>query len=283
MSAPPAFLRGLSLGLLPFLLVAAVLLYALPGHTDALFAWTIDPPMTAMLLGSAYVGGIRFFASALTTRSWRAVRRGMPAVLVFATLLLVATLAHLDRFHAGHVSFVAWIALYVAAPPLVVVAMALHRGADDGSDAPREHRVALPVRLVLAALGLAAVGMGTALFLAPPALVAAWPWALTPLTAQVVGAVLTLPGIVNLQLLVDPRWSAFRTVFQAQLVSLACIVVALAIRHDDLRLATPGGILFVAGIGASAVAYAALYVHGERRMRARDAAPAPGPAPTRTR
>jgi hypothetical protein len=265
--APAAFLRRLALGLLPFLAVASVLLYLLPDRTDALFAWTIDPAMTAMLLGSAYVGGIWFFGATLRTGDWRAVRRGMPAVLVFATLLLVATLSHLDRFHAGHVSFVAWIALYLASPPLVLVAMALHRGADDGSDAPHEHRIARPVRLALGTLGLGGVVVGLALFLAPPALVAAWPWALTPLTAQVVGAVLTLPGVVDLQLLVDGRWSAFRTVFQAQLVSLACIVGAVALRRADLHLSTPGGIAFVVGIGVAAVAYAAVYVHAERRAR----------------
>ncbi|MBF4629630.1 hypothetical protein ITJ42_00180 [Clavibacter michiganensis subsp. phaseoli] len=266
MSAAATYHRALALALLPFLVAASFMLYVLPRDTGTLFAWTIDPPITAMLLGSAYVGGIWFFGASTRTGSWRAVRRGMPAVLVFASLLLIATLMHLDRFHAGHPSFIAWSALYLTAPVLVLIEIRLHRGEDVGADAPREHRIALPVRVALAVLGLGSLAAGLTLFLAPVLALTAWPWALTPLTAQVVGAVLTLPGVVNLQLLTDSRWSAFRTVFQAQLVSLAFIIGALVLGRGDLS-STPGAVAFAAGIGLTALAYVLLYVYCEARLR----------------
>ncbi|MEG9248468.1 hypothetical protein V6S67_10255 [Arthrobacter sp. Soc17.1.1.1] len=266
-SAASTYTRVLAVAILPFLMVATVLLYLLPRDTDSLFAWTIDPPMTAMFLASAYLGGIWFFSAAARPGNWRAVRRGMPAVFVFASLLLVATLLHLDRFHAGHISFVTWLVLYLTTPALVLLAMVLNRGADDGSDAPLEYHLGLPVRIVLALVGLVALVVGVTLFVNPQLFLSSWPWTLTPLTARVVGAALTLPGVVNLALLVDPRWSAFRTVFQAQLFSLVFIIGALILSRGDFDQGSPGAIAFQSGIAVSVVAYAALYAYCERRRQ----------------
>ena len=103
------------------------------------------------------------------------------------------------------------------------------------------------------------------LFIAPSLLIGAWAWEVTPLTARVVGAVLTLPGLVNVWMLWDARWSAFRRVFQAQLVSLACILLAIAVRIGDFHWDRPSAGLFAGGIVASAIVYTAFYVSLERR------------------
>ena len=60
-----AYTRVLSLVIVPFLLVAFVLLYLFPGDTKRLFAWTINPTMTPMVLASAYLGGAYFFVRVL--------------------------------------------------------------------------------------------------------------------------------------------------------------------------------------------------------------------------
>jgi uncharacterized membrane protein len=263
-STATAYSRTLAVVLIPFLAIAVVLLYLLPGETDTLFAWTIEPPLTAMLLASAYIGGIWFFAAGARRSGWSTISRGMPAVLLFASLLLLATLLHLDRFHAGHISFIAWIGLYLTTPFLVVAAMLLHRRSGDASRAVSEYAIPLSVRVVLACLGLGSLIAGASLFVGIDAVVSAWPWALTPLTAQVTGAVLTLPGAVNLALLLDGRWSAFRTIFQAQIVSLVAIVGALVVRHDDIHRPGPG-IVFSVGIALSLAAYLAFYAYCEHR------------------
>jgi hypothetical protein len=48
--------RVLSLVIAPFLVLGFGILYLFPGHSRELFAWTIKPQMTAMLLGAAYLG-----------------------------------------------------------------------------------------------------------------------------------------------------------------------------------------------------------------------------------
>jgi hypothetical protein len=253
--------------IIPFLVAALILLYPLADSTDKLFAWTILPPLTAMLLGSAYAGGILFFVHVVRPNRWHAVRWGFPAVLLFAVLLAAATLLHWDRFHHGYLSFFVWITLYIVTPFLVLAAMVVNRNEDPR--APEARDVALPawVRILLALIGLCSLVVGLCLFFVPQLGIDLWAWKLTPLTARVTGAILTLPGMVNLWMLRDSRWSAFRQIFQAQLLSLVFLLVALAFRAGELLWSRPSAPLFVCGIAGSFVAYAALYFWAERRLR----------------
>lgn len=261
------YTRVVAYVIIPFLAAAAFLLLVLPGGTEQHFAWTIAPPITAMLLGSAYAGGIWFFVQVAVARRWHRVRHGFSAVLLFASLASAATFLHWDRFHFGHVSFITWVALYVTTPVLVLVAMVLNHREDDGSPEEREVRIPAPWRSALALVGAAASVTGLVLFILPSLLIGVWAWEVTPLTARIVGAVLTLPGLVNIWMLWDDRWSAFRRIFQAQLVSLACIVLALVVRSGDVEWERPSAWLFTIGIGVSVVVYLAFYVSLERRAR----------------
>ena len=267
------FTRVVGIVVLPFLVVAFVILYLFPGSTAALFAWTIAPPMSAMLLGAAYAGGIWFFWNVVRRNRWHTVARGFPAVFVFATLLGVATLLHQDRFHHGHPSFIVWAVLYATTPFLVLAAVLLNRGQDPRVPETADVLVAPFIRYLLAAVGLLAFAAGIWLFTVPQTAIDVWGWTLTPLTARVTGAILTLPGSVNVWMLADERWSSFRLVFQAQLVSLLLIVVALVLRRDDLNRGAPAAPMFIAGMLVSLAAYLALYIWAELRMlHARNAA-----------
>jgi hypothetical protein len=259
------FTRVLAFVIIPFLVAAAFLLLVLPGGTEQHFAWTIQPPVTAMLLGSAYAGGIWFFVQVAVQRRWHRVRHGFPAVLVFATLLAIATFLHWDRFHFGHISFITWVALYISTPVLVLVALVLNLREDDGMPEGDDIEIPAPWRYVLALVGAASTVTGLVLFIVPSLLIGSWAWEVTPLTARVVGAVLTLPGLVNVWMLWDDRWSAFRRVFQAQLVSLACILLAIVVRLADFDWNRPSAWLFAIGIVVSAVVYALFYFSLERR------------------
>ena len=259
------FTRVLAYVLIPFLVAASFLLIVLPGGTEQHFAWTIQPPLTAMLLGSAYAGGIWFFIQVAVQRRWHRVRHGFPAVLLFATLLAIATFVHWDRFHFGHVSFITWVVLYVTTPVLVLVALILNLREDDRMPEGDDVEIPAPWRWVLALVGAAATVTGLVLFAVPSLLIDAWAWDVTPLTARIVGAVLTLPGMVNVWMLWDDRWSAFRRVFQAQLVSLAFILIAIAVRFGDFAWERPAAWMFATGIVVSAAVYTLFYVSLERR------------------
>lgn len=258
--------RIVAIVIVPFLAIAAFLLFVFPTRTGELFAWAIDPPLSAFLLASAYVGGIWFFVRVATTPAWHRVRHGFPAVVVFAGALLVATLLHLDRFSAN-LSFWTWLVLYATTPFAVAVLAVVQHRRDPGTQETTDAAIPRFARYGLAAIGAGALVLGVALFAAPEAMMGVWAWPLTPLTAQVTGAVLSLTGIVNGAMLWDERWSAFRILFQAQLLSLAAIAGSLIAGRDALlwdRAMTP---VFVALVALALVLYGAVTVWGERRLR----------------
>jgi hypothetical protein len=259
--------KAVSVFVLPFLAAAVVLLYFFPSDTERLFAWTIQPPLTAMVLASAYTGGIWFFVQVLRQGRWHRVRHGFPGALLFATLLALATVLHWDRFHFGHISFITWATLYLVTPVLLLAVLVVNWRADRGRPDAIDTTIPWPARIVLAVFGVASLVAGLALFLAPQVAIGSWAWDVTPLTARVVGTVLTLPGTVHLWLLLDSRWSSFRCIFQAQMVSLVFMNLAVVLCREQLLWGNPGTLPVVATLVVALVGYALLYLICERRAR----------------
>jgi hypothetical protein len=252
----------------PFLVVAFVVLYPWPGDTDRLFAWPIQPTMTAMVLGSAYLGGAYFFVQAARARSWHTVKAGFVPVAVFASLLGIATILHWNRFHHGDVAFWLWVLLYFTTPFLIALVWLRNRRHDAPADAGDLLLPMLAAR-VIAAIGMLALVTGLFLFLAPAAAMALWPWSLTPLTARVLGAVSCL-GLAGIGAPFDRRWSSARLPFQVAGVMLTAILVAGVRAHNELD---PGNVLtwlLAAGFVGVTVVLAALYWRMEARRRRHD-------------
>ena len=262
--------RALSAFIVPFLVVAFVVLYGFPGDTDRLFAWTIKPPMTPMTLGAVYLGGAYFFVRAFRATAWHTVKSGFVAVGTFASLMGVATVLHWDRFNHDHVAFWLWVGLYFTTPFLVWgVWMANRRR---GTSATPHDLVLPPVaRMIMGLTGVLAVTAGLFLFLLPARAVDVWPWALTPLTSRVLGAVFML-GIAGLGVYADPRWSAARIMLQVQVFMLALILLAAARAHDQFDGGNPLTWLLLAGFVAAVASAAVLSVIMDARRE-----PASGP------
>jgi hypothetical protein len=168
-------------------LVAGVLLFVLSEQTDRSFSWTIKPPLTAAFIGASYWAALVLIAWSASRRSWARARAALPPVMVIAVLLLVATLIHVDRFHKDSVFGWFWIVVYVIVPPALGFLL-WRQLRSPGEDAPGRQPLPGPLRALIWAQGLAMLGVGAALFVAPTDADAIWPWALTPLTARAVGA-----------------------------------------------------------------------------------------------
>lgn len=185
------------------LILAAVLVFlagfqlnVFPLRTAEWFAWTVDPPMTAVFLGAAYWSSAVLEVSGARSPGWGRARLTVWTVLVFTTLTLAVTLVHLDRFHLGadqatsaRLITRAWIAIYAGVPVGMVVALVLQarsRMPIRVEDAARP----LPslLRWLLTVLAVALLGCGLALLAAPDHADVLWAWPLTPLTARAVGA-----------------------------------------------------------------------------------------------
>jgi hypothetical protein len=264
------FTRGLSLFIIPFLVVAWVILYLFPGHTARVWSWTIPIQMTSMVLASAYLGGAYFFARVAREQRWHTVGTGFLAVTAFASLLGVATLMHWDKFAHQHLAFWLWAGLYFTTPFLVIGAWLANRRY---AAPPAADEVLLrPVeRAVVAAVGVVALAQGAVMFVAPSAVIDAWPWPLTPLTCRVVGAVFCLGG-AGVGVWLDPRWSSLRLMLQVEAVMLVLILVAAVRARDEMvagrALTWPllvGSLLTLAGSG---------YLWARYELRPRAVAPA---------
>src|SRR5689334_17191056 len=86
--------RIVSAVIAPFLVLAFAVLVPDPGDVAALFAWNIEPSMSAMVLGSVYLGGAWFFVRAALGPPWHTVAGGFLPVAGFATLMGIATVLH---------------------------------------------------------------------------------------------------------------------------------------------------------------------------------------------
>ena len=262
---PPT--RGIAAGIVPFLVVAFVVLYPWPGGTDRLFAWHIQPMITAMVLGSAYLGGAYFFVRAARARSWHTVKAGFVPVAVFASLLGIATILHWNRFHHGHVAFWLWMLLYFTTPFLITLVWLRNRQYDAPANVDELLLPVLTAR-VIAAIGMLALVTGLFLFLLPAEAMALWPWSLTPLTARVLGAISCL-GVAGVGTLVDRRWSSARLPFQVAGVMLTAILVAGMRAHAEFDPGNGLTWLLAAGFVGVAAALAAVYWRMEARIRRR--------------
>ena len=122
--------RLLAVIITPFLLAAFYILYLRTSETKTLFAWDIQAPMTAMMLGAAYLGGAYFFVRAALAPAWQRICAGFLPVTTFASMMGIATLLHWDRFEHGNLSFYTWVVVYLTTPFLVLLAWVRNRRTD---------------------------------------------------------------------------------------------------------------------------------------------------------
>ena len=261
--------RVLAAFITPFLLVAFAVLYPFPGDTKRLFAWTITPTMTPMVLGSAYLGGAYFFIRVVRETRWNVVKTGFLAVALFASLLGVATIVHWDRFNHGHVAFWLWAGLYFTTPFLVFGGWLANRryAATPGEDEPRLGGAA---RWIVGLVGLLALAQGIVMVLAPAAVIPVWPWALTPLTCRVVGAIFCL-GSAGVVVVVDPRWTTVTLMLQVEALMVTLMLIAAARAWDEFDPGRP--LTWVMLVGFVGVLLGSAYLWYTMEIRPR---PAPG-------
>ena len=233
---------------IPFLVVAFIILYFLPNHTATLFAWEIKPPMTAMMLGSAYAGGIYYFTGVILTRQWHRIKVGLIPVTIFASILNVATILHWDKFNHGTLPFFAWVSLYFTTPFIVFGLWLWNRGQDTNQPDESDAIVHTFVRLVIGAVGATTLAIAIFLFLNPKLMIQLWPWTLTPLTSRVMAAMFSLPGMVGLGMAMDSRWSSAQIILQSQGFSILLILVAVVRDRASFNWSNPGSWLFSIGL-----------------------------------
>jgi len=217
----------------PFLLLAFLILYFFPDLSGERFAWEIKPHMTALFIGSGYLGGAYMFVFAIFGRQWHCVAGAFPPVISFTAFMLLSTFLHWDRFNIHHFPFQLWLILYIITPPLIFYLWWLNRKTDPGIPEAGDYIVPLLVRRAFLGFGVAAMLWAGFMFLFPEAVLPLWPWKLTPLTARILAGWFSLLGVGGLYTSRETRWSAWQVPLQSITLWAALVVLASFLNPDD--------------------------------------------------
>jgi hypothetical protein len=241
--------------------LAVLALYVRPETTDQFFAWTIKPPLTAAFLGAGYVAGCALVVLSLRSTAWVHARAAIVTILAFSVLTLVATLAHLDRFHFGVAAALPrsaawfWLAVYVVVPTVLVVLLVLQLRAP-GTHPPKVRPMPRWLIAALAFEGGVMFVVGVVLFVWPGAL-GAWPWPLSALTSRMIGAWLISFGIAAGGALVESDLGRLRAPAVAYLLFAVAELLALLRYRSTLAWDTAPAWLYLAFLVLVAVTAAA--------------------------
>ncbi|WP_369139424.1 hypothetical protein [Modestobacter versicolor] len=230
-------MRALLLAFSALTALAVVALFVLATATDRFFAWTIQPPLTAALLGAGYAAGCVLVVLSLRDPVWAHSRLAVLTILAFTLLTLAATVLHLDRFHL-QAEFAAltwlaraaawfWLGVYVVVPLAMVGALVVQERAPGRDPAPG-HPVPVPLRAALGVESALLLAVGATLWVAPSTAASLWPWPLTPLTARVVAAWLVAFGVATALAAVGGDLARLRTSAIAYAVFGLLVLVSLA-------------------------------------------------------
>ena len=249
--------------IIPFLVAAFIILYFFPGETGRRFAWEIKPAMTAIWMGAGYLGGAYFFLRVLLGKRWHRVSAGFWAVTAFTWAMLLATGLHWSRFDLNNLAFQIWLVLYLVTPFLVPFVW-WH---NHGTSAPEAGDIPVPA---LARGGMAAIGVFMLIcclicYVLPEVAISFWPWALTPLTARIMGGWFALMGVGGIVLSRKTHWSSWRYQVESIIFVWQALVLLGAFIHlSDFK---PGSAWFFIAEIAVILALLALHIAMQRQVR----------------
>jgi hypothetical protein len=180
--------------------LAVFQLLLLADVADQYWAWSIRTELTAAFLGAAYAAGSVLSIAALRQHDWRQIRVPLLTVTAFTWLTAVPTVIHLHRLHlvtggpvARAVAWV-WLAVYLVIPLACVLVVTRQERRRSRADAVLRP-MPLWLTLALAAEGAVLAFAGVVLYVSgmtvhhhEPTSARFWPWALMPLSAQVIGS-----------------------------------------------------------------------------------------------
>ena len=223
-------------------------LFIFPETTDRMFAWEIQPALTAAFLGANYLAACVLEFGAARETVWARARVVIPAILLFTTLTALLTLKNFNSYNFGNPATWIWVVFYFAIPP-VLVWVWWKQSVTPGAEPPRE--APLP-RALLSAMQLTGVGMigsGLLLALAPKLVSPFWPWALAVVSGYgsvedatmqtYVGTWLLAWGVVMLHASIENDRRRTRHVFTAFTVLAGLQAVALWRFHPTVVWGLP--------------------------------------------
>ena len=174
-------------------LSVGITLYLFSEKTDVYFSWTINPPLTAAFLGAGYLASFIIEFLSAREKIWTRARIAVPGVWVFTFLTLIVTLLHWSRFHFDSPIWITragtwvWLGIYIGVP-IALGILWIFQIRQTGVDLPREAPLPGWMRSSLIIQGIIMIIFGGVMLLLPDMGISLWPWKLSVLTSQAIGA-----------------------------------------------------------------------------------------------
>ena len=214
-------------------------------QTATYFAWTIEPPMTAGFLGANYWASALLAILAARETLWANGRVSVSVALAFAPLTTIATVLHLDQFHLDTFYGWFWVVAYTIYP-LQLAYFLTRQLRTPGGDPPRRQPLPMWVKGVLGVQAIVLVPLGIGLFLFPRDVAGVWPWALPPLSAQVVAAWVVAFGVLAGHSIVEDDFPRVRAGMLGYPFLGAMHVLMIVRFSEDIRWDEPSAWVYVA-------------------------------------
>ncbi len=204
-----------------------------PAKMDRSFTWAALPPLHAGFVGMLYLFGGVFMVGCVLARRRAQVTAALPAIALFTSLLLLATVLNSEAFDFDLAPVWVWTLSYTIYPAIALLliwrAWARRTAAAD-TGAPT---LAPWARTFLRVQAVAFALVGLALLIAPSAMVDAWPWPISAGLAQFYGGPFLAYAACSWLYSRAGAWADLAAIVPAMLVfSAGTIVVSLV--HLDL-------------------------------------------------
>jgi hypothetical protein len=252
-----------------YLLVAALTFYVmfwgfffpgglplqLPGFAksfdDALPFNLVIPPLHARFIGSFYgAATILLVYLALRARTWSDARICTWMIFIWTGILGIISFLHLEIFDWARPPWFAWMLAYIGFPLYAAWLLWQHRAlpslAADGT-------VAALLRAWFWVLAIALVPLSLALFFAPAAVAAAWPWKIPPILAQVYSGPLMAFGLCGALAARAGTWREVRGYVWVTLLFALGTLIASGIHRALFDPGRPVTWLWFLAFGATAL------------------------------
>lgn len=206
---------------------AFISLVFFPTQTDQFFAWKINPPINAVLLGLLYPSTVIFLSQAAIRGRWETLRYLIPTLLYSTIMLTIATFLHFDKFNTGVLLYL-WVGTYIIVPLLLIwVYWRYQRQSATWEVIGRPVRA--PTRILALTIGVILLSASLTALIWPGLITARAPWPMAPL---IVRAFASIWGAFSIGLLWFAREKDWERLYPvADLVTLmpAFWLVAIAV------------------------------------------------------
>jgi hypothetical protein len=239
--------RGL-LGIPTFLFAAS---------TATAFSWTIEPPLTAAVLGANYWGSVALAIFASRQLFWSQGRVSISVALAFAPITTVATFIHLSLFHfdsSGFTLFITWFwVIAYGIYPIQLGLLLAKQLRTPGVDPPRTVPLPAWVRGILLANAVVLLPLGVLMFVAPGLVDSLWPWDVPALSARALAAWVLAFGVMAGHSFIENDFDRVKVGLWSYPVLGVLHVIALVRFGEVVQWEEPGAWVYVGFIASTFV------------------------------